>query len=308
MADDIKTATPYTGEGAFIPEDGCPNPWARFNGCGSPPYFGPGYDFPNQFQYQQDIGWLIQAYKYWICKYNYIAETVAKIEGSLDGLDNRIIQAVNNAVQPVYQQIAMVRDEMKELQENVDAQLSVFSGRIQNINASLTKLEVYVNTILPAAQMYADMQDEKLKQFMLNYINNIAKEWPPVTDPSDGLTEDINTALRHMYNELSNGITYGELNGYMFTYGQLNNMHITYGQLNTKAFQIFDRQLDQRFYMFSPVDGKYLMWRDIVWQLYRLHYPGVTYGQINNKGITYGELDALGLTYGEFNEPGWITG
>lgn len=194
MADDKDNKT------AGMPESGeCPNPWARFNGCGSPPFFGASYDFPNQFQYQQDIGWLIQAYKYWICKYNYIAETVGKIEASLDGLDQRIIEAVNNAVQPVYQQIAMVREEMEELQNNVDLQLETFARRIDELTLSLSKLEVYVNSILPAARAYADMKDEKLKQYLLDYINNIAKEWPPVIDPSDGLIEDINTALQHMH-------------------------------------------------------------------------------------------------------------
>lgn len=271
-------------------------------------YYGGQLEFPGtQGEYNGNLRWLLCYYKQLVPQIAELEKQVSEIQKWYETLPQYIAQLVGQAVAPIFEQMGLIRQEIAEFKEDITQQQDDFLKQIQTIRLEVHQLEDYVGTVLPAAKMYSDMQDEKLKQWIVQYIQDIAREWPPVIDPSDGLTEDINTALRHMYNDLSNGVTYGELNSYMFTYGQLNEMHVTYGQLNVKAFQIFDRQLDQRFYMFSPVDGRYLVWRDVIWQLYRLHYPGVTYGQLNNKGLTYGELDNLALTYGEFNEPEWIT-
>lgn len=284
--------------------DACRNPWSRFSGCGTAPFIGPAYEFPNQFQYSQDIGWLIKAYKYWICMYKDILDKVNEIAGSLDGLDEYIRNLVANAVQPAFEQIGLLREEMKDFTEATDEKLEQMTKRIEGIQKIVASLEVFVNSILPAARAYADAKDDELKEWILRYISTIAKQWPPVIDPSDGLMEDINTALKHIYNDAIDGITYNQLNGYGITYNQLNNMHITYRMLNTKMFKLLDRELDRRFYMFSPVNGEWLRWDKVIWQLYRLHFKGTTYEAFDAKGITYDELNAMMRTYQQLNEYG----
>lgn len=285
----------------------CPNPWAQFNGCGSTPYFGPGYDFPNQFQYQQDVGWLIQAYKYWICKYNYIAETVVKIEAGLDGLDQKIIETVSSAVQPVYQQIAIVRENMENLENRVNVSIDDMKHDLSLIALSVSSLESYVNTILPIAEKYADTKDAQLKQEIINMINSMSKEWPPVLCPVDGNMETINTALYHVYHAIIKPLIVAEFDNFHVTASQFDNMFLFVRVFNSWGYERFKSMYDSRFYMFSPITGDWMLMRDVIMQLYRLHYPdNVTAGELDGAKLTVAVFNAKNLTSDAFNTTQWV--
>lgn len=287
-------------------DNGCVNPFARFTGCGTGPFFGPDQTYPNQFEYDQDLVWLIKSYKYLLCQYNKLVITVDDIQQKLVGLDDYINQLLNQLMVPIYKEIGEMKQEIADFENLTNDKILEINRQVDQLALNITTLEVAMNSILPAAKKYADTQDEKVKDEIYAYIKNIAKEWPPVIDPSDGLTEDINTALQHMYNSTIDAITYGQLDGYGITYGDFNSLLITYGNFNKRAYREFDHALDSRFYMFSPVDGQYLLWRDVIWQLYRLHFEGEKYEDLNNANLSYEVFDGKNLTFGEFNKIGWL--
>lgn len=268
-------------------------------------YYGGQLDFPGtQGDYNGNLRWLLCYYRRLIPQIAQMVEAIKELQDLYGTLPEYIRDLVASAVQSVYEQMDLIRKEIEEFTEKTDAKLALMANRIDGMQTMIASLEVFVNSILPAARAYADAKDDELKKWILKYISSIAKQWPPVIDPSDGLLEDINTALKHIYNDAIDGITYNQLNGYGITYNQLNNMHITYRQLNTHMYKLLDRELDKRFYMFSPVNGEWLRWDKVIWQLYRLHFKGTTYEAFNAKGITYDGLDALNITYQHLNEYG----
>lgn len=268
-------------------------------------YYGGQLDFPGTSgDYNGNLRWLICYYRRLIPQIAKMVAAIKELQDLYGTMPDYIRDLVANAMQAVYEQMQLLREEMQRFDEEVDGKIEGMQKKLEGMQVIIASLEVFVNSVLPAAKAYADAKDDELKAWILKYISTIAEQWPPVIDPSDGLMEDINTALKHIYNDAIDGITYNQLNGYGITYGQLNNMHITYRMLNTRMYKLLYRELDSRFYMFSPVNGEWLRWDKVIWQLYRLHFKGTTYEAFDAKGITYDELDAMMRTYQQLNEYG----
>ena len=272
------------------------------NGCG---IYGGGYyntDFPGTHEYDQDLRWLVCAYKKLMPEFSNLEERVKKLEELYETIPEEIQKAVDVAMGPIYTEMNKLRQQMDEWNIEINEKFAEQNKRLEGMLSTITAMQTYVDQILPAARAYADEQDAKVKMEILNYVNGIAsKQWPPVKDPTDGRMEDINTALAHMFKGLSSSITYRQLDMLGITYAQWNQIMMTYKQLNTMAFDLFNKELDKRFYMYSPFNGDWVPITTVIWDLYRLHFPGRTYDALNALNITYDELNARGVTYQDLN-------
>lgn len=301
---------PSTPDGFInVYEDGMNPP--KPNDCQSWPwgaggYFSSGFDFPGtNYEYNGNLRWLICYYKKLVPQIDLMMAAITQLQNMYASIPAEIAKAVAQAVAPVYKQLQDVKDAMEALQDKVDAQLSEQMRLILQTQSMVTNLEAEISQLVITLKQYSDVGDENTYQRVLKYLETWNKQWPPVRCPVDGAMEDIQTVVNHLYDALRRGVTYSRFDNYMFTYGQFDSFRITYGEFNNVALDVFDRELDQRFYMYSPFTGEWTMWRELIWDLYRLHYPGVTYGQLDALGLTYEEFDAKALTYDEFNKTGW---
>lgn len=265
-------------------------------------YFSSGYDFPGtDYEYNGNLRWLICYYKKLVPQIELMMRAITELQGLYDGIPGLVAKYVAEAVAPVYKQLQDVKDAMLELQDKVDAQLQEQMRLILQTQAMLTQLELGVQKMQISLKQYADVGDQNTYNRVMKYLETWNKKWPPVKCPVDGAYEDIQTVVWHLYNALRRGVTYRNFNNYQFKYVQFDNFHVTYHEFDTVGRDVFADKLDARFYMFSPFDGVWTFWRDLIWDLYRLHFPGTTYEQLDTLAETYEAFDVRALTYTDFN-------
>lgn len=233
---------------------------------------------------------------------------VKELEKLYSTIPSEISRAVNNAMQPVYKQIAMIRDEMSQWNEDITNTLAEQNKRIDDMYLTLSSLESYVSTIYNSCKSYTDAKTSELKKYLEDYINKyLVDGWPPVLCPVDGNYENINKALDDVYNAIIRPITFAEFNQLHLNFSQFNDMYILFKVFNSWGYRELTDHVDYRFYMFSPLTGQYMLMRDVIMQLYRLHYPdGVKFGELNASNTSFEQFNNKQLTLTEFNTTYWL--
>lgn len=275
------------------------------------PCTGGGYydtDFPGTHEYDQDLRWLICAYKKIIPMTTDLENRVKELEELYSTIPTEIANAVANAMAPVYGQIQQIRDQMSEWNGQISEQFKEQNNRISQMYVTISELEKYVNTVYNSCKAYSDAQDLKLKNEIMDYINSYLVEgWPPVTCPVDGNNENINEALEHVYRAIIRPITFAEFNQLNITFVKFNDLYILFHTFNAWGYRELMDYHDYRFYMFSPITGQYMLMRDVIMQLYRLHFPdGVTLSELGTAMITFEVFNNKALTLTVFNTTHWI--
>lgn len=275
------------------------------------PCHGGGYydtDFPGTHEYDQDLRWLICAYKKLIPMTDDLEKRLKELEELYSTIPTEIAKAVAEAMTPVYTQIQQIRDQMKEWNEQIVEQFKEQNNRISEMYVTISELEKYVNTVYNSCKAYTDAQDLKLKNEIMDYINSYLVEgWPPVTCPVDGNKENINEALEHVYRAIIRPITFAEFNQLNITFGKFNDLYILFHTFNAWGYRELMDYHDYRFYMFSPITGQYMLMRDVIMQLYRLHFPdGVTLNELAAALLTFEAFNAKALTLNVFNTTHWL--
>lgn len=269
-------------------------------------YFGGNLSFPSLREYDGDLRWLICAYQQFGENLQSLIDRIAALENLYESIPQEIQELVHAALLPVYERMEVIEDNMRSWKSEIDNNIMIQDSKLENMMNVITKLEVYVSDIHDACLAYTNEKTNELRGEIYAYLKNIAKEWPPVRCPVDNTLEDINTALLHVFNSLRRGVTYGTFNKHGFSFGQLNSFVITYGEFNKKAEDIFSDKKDKRFYMFSPITGKYVFWTDVINELYRLHFPGVKYGELSNANLLFSDFNEKRITFKNFNETIWL--
>lgn len=272
---------------------------------------GGGYydtDFPGTHEYDQDLRWLICAYKKLIPMTDDLEKRVKSLEDLYSTIPDEIANAVAEAMAPVYTQIQQIRDQMKNWNEQIVEQFKEQNNRISQMYVTISELEKYVNTVYNSCKAYSDAQDLKLKNDIMNYINSYLVEgWPPVTCPVDGNKENIDVALEHVYRAIIRPITFAEFNQLHIPFGKFNDLYILFHTFNAWGYRELMDYHDYRFYMFSPLTGQYMLMRDVIMQLYRLHFPdGVTLGELEAASLIFEDFNNKALTLTIFNTTHWL--
>lgn len=299
--DGENTSVPWIDVEGALKNDGhdCQSGTSGFPWSGG--YFGGNLDFPGtSFEYNGNLRWLICYYKKLAPSIQNIIAAIKQLQDLYDTIPDEISQAVVDAMRDVYNILTDFGERIDEIKEYTETEILSMKRILDAWAEAVTKLESYVDTVLPAAKAYADSKDAYWVDYIKLYVDKIAKVWPPVKDPSDGKLEDINTVLQHIYEGLGYHLTYGQFNDLNLTYGMFNGALITYGDFNIHMDKMLDKY-DQNTYMFSPFNGEYVKITSVIWDLYRLHYPGSTYEWFDKLALTYGEFDVLAKTYGDLN-------
>lgn len=265
-------------------------------------FMGGSVDFPGtNLEYNGNLTWLICYYKALIPWTENIKKAIVQLQEMYQYIPDTIQQEIQKQMAEVY--VILTR-----FQGMIDENVQYTKDEIQKMNnillawqKALAQLEVAVNDILPAAKSYADKQDLYYYQLIMAYLRSFPKEWQPVICPVDGKLEDINTALSHIYAAVGDWITYTDINNLNMTFDKFNQALISYREFNDKASKLVDK-FNSNYYMYSPVNGEYLSLKDVIWQLYRLHYAGVTFEYFDGLGFTNDGFNDKNYSYQQLTE------
>lgn len=239
-----------------------PYPWG---------YYGGFYSFPHTSDYDRDIGWLVAAYKYIDSQYGDLAERVLKMETLYETIPQQVQDAVNA-------QMVIIREELTAFKNNIDEKIKTqntniaeMQRQINQFATTLASLVVTINLLEDSLKKYSDAGDEKLKAEIYDYIDSIAKEWPPVIDPTDGFTEDIQTTLNHIYQSMLWGITVDDLIGLNISVNDFIKQEVTVDKIVKWGGYYLPQIFGKIGYMYSPFTGLYVPQETVILELADLH-------------------------------------
>lgn len=240
-------------------------------------------DFPHTHEYEQDLGWLLRNMQDLLDKYDDIYTIVQKLQTALATLPAQIR--------------AEVEEQLADAMEDVNATLSTFDIRIENLENSLNTLDKEVDNLFRAVtdvynfiEKYTDMIGEDVYNRLLEYLKTFVNDWPPVICPVDNNTEGINTALQHLYNFYNQGLTAQKYDNMELTAQEYDEKRITAGEYDAFGYRSFYERLYAT--MISPFTGQIDLIKNVVDRLADFH----------KLGITAAKYDALNLTAGTYDE------
>lgn len=134
-------------------------------------------------------------------------QITAQVNQNNIALNNRI----NSLTSSVNEQIAQNK---KATDNQIEALTAQLMKEIATISAS-------VATTDQANRLWT-------KALFQDYINNLPKEYPPITDPSDGKLEDIQTVVNHMWDSMRpEALTAAEYDALNLTAQDYDNYQLT---------------------------------------------------------------------------------
>lgn len=193
-------------------------------------------EFPSTNVYQSDLQEMIRLYREMSSKYDVFVETVKDLELKWSQLDEKIDAAVVKGVKDATAQIiADVDKTVKELRDFVNGQLAqnandmqelrtyvndnvrMLNAQMQTINddldSALSELHSAINEvdakIANEIALYDNSINEKIDNMtngmwleideLKTRLDNYSEEFPPVTNPIDGVLEPIDDVLNQMW-------------------------------------------------------------------------------------------------------------
>lgn len=251
-------------------------------------------DFPHTRNYDGDLGWLITYYKELKAAYEDLLATVKNLQKLYDTIPDQIKEATDQQVKRIDALIAQVDAKL----DQIDDEICAFSGQILELSYSLSVLANNYRT-------YVDAENSKQTAYILNYINNLSKSFPPVVCPVDGFTEDIQTVLWHMANYFSLGITVEHFDALNIPVEIFDGMNIPVQDFDRYGKFIF--KFWRNFMMFSPFTGEYVPVQEVIIDLAELHMDAVTVDEFDAEEIPVEIFDNQEIDVKVFDwERGWF--
>lgn len=259
------------------------------------------FEFPHTRTYDGDLGFLISRYLQLSGDYQNIVSLV-------DGLETRVQEMVSLYVTipeqiktQVDAQTAPLIAEIDKLRANVESLIAELNKSIDQqfelieaISNNVVAISKRVETILEDANAYTDYRLQAVAEEIYKYIDELSKSFPPVIDPSDGKTEDLQTTLNHMWQSLLPGLTAGEFNALRITRRVFDNAYITRRQFdNNPRYYLVHNPND---YMWSPFTFKVDLVKNVVEQLAYLHTKGITRAEFDGHESTREAFDDEHIT------------
>lgn len=145
---------------------------------------------------------------------------------------NQTINSNNEAVNIRIDNLIKTNEQQfNDFENSINEQLAEFNSQILERIATITAL---ISSTDEANRVWTLSQIQKLK-------SELEFEWPPVIDPTDGLTESVQTALNHMWDAWrGNALTAQEYDELQLTaegydaYGLTAKMYDDFGKLLLK--------------------------------------------------------------------------
>lgn len=260
--------------------------------------YGPGgmYSFPHTSYYDQDLGWLIKEYRRLAGEYDSIKEEVDRLTNLYDTIPDQIKEATDAQMEIIRAELDAYRKQLDEAFAGMRSDIKEMQETVLNITTLVSMLQLTISRLEVQLKAYADAQDEKLRQEIYEYINNIAKDWPPVVCPVDGRTESIQVCLNHMWKKTAWGISAQEIDVAGIKAEDFDRMQISAENLDRWGGYYIPKYFDESMFMFSPFTGQWMSIKQVIQQLADFHLDGVSASAVDDAQLPAEEVDAENVT------------
>lgn len=248
-------------------------------------------DFPHTRGYDGDLGWLIEEYKRLHKLYLELEKRTKELEDLYETIPDEINKAVQAGLKTIEDALARFRVEMDAVKADVNAKIAqqqkLFNEMLQEFERLKAELLATYSSIFSIVN--GKMLD--MEVWVLGKLEQFSNSYPWYVDPSDGLTEPVQTILNHMWNMLSHGLNVAELEGMNINVAELESWKI-----NVKELELWGRDLHWFDYwknnmMISPFTGQLTDVREVVQMLANLHMDGVMVGTVEAQGFDVQALE-----------------
>lgn len=259
------------------------------------------YEFPYTRTYDGDLGFLIKQYNELIKEYKSLAADIEYVKEFAETLDDRVAAAIKVAMDKFTSEVNTTLAKYDARITATENRVDEFRTIINGFERELYEMRKLILALENELRTYTDYQCEIVYQRCKRLIDEWSKQLPPVIDPTDGNVENINTALQHMYDFATQGITALEFDGLSLTAQAFDNKNITAKDLDTKGKDLLTN--DGKVFMLSPFTGALDTIENVVNSLAALHMRGITAETLDGKALTVEAFDAMQITAYNFD---WV--
>lgn len=256
-------------------------------------------DFPHTRNSDADLGWLIREWKRLMGLYEDIQMELSRLQDEFDTIPSVIQTALDKKFAEIEIILQGYTNEFNEMRLD----LQQMQKNITDFQKIIYELEVTVSLLQVSSKQYTDAKFHDVMIEVETYLKKFGDRFPPVIDPSDGLTENLQTVLWHMYNKLSWGIEVVSFDSLEIPVEEFDAMNITAYDFDTYGLVIF--RYWKCCYMFSPFTGEYVPISDVVIRLAEFHMDGVKVEDFDGADIEVNKFDSANIPAEEFD---WTSG
>lgn len=232
------------------------------------------YEFPYTRTYDGDLGFLIQQYKELKNEYDGLVQDIAYVKDFANTLDERVAKAIEDAMDVFTKEVRATLARYDTRINDVETNVDEFRKILNSYASELYSMRKLILSLEQELKVYTDVNCDIVYEKCKMLIEEWSKELPPVIDPSDGQTENINVALQHMYDFMISGIEAIVFDGLRLTAKHFDDEVITAKDLDTKGSNILG--INDALYMLSPFTGAIDTIVNVVNSLAALHMNSVT--------------------------------
>ena len=231
-----------------------------------------------------------------VAKMNEIINEVNNLD--ISNILNRVDEEVDKQLKDVFEQMNILTDRVNGVMDNVNNSLDLYNKQvILELNSTTANLTTFVNSQLLTLRKYVDSQDNYILSELRYQIELLKNSFPDLTtvyvrSPYTGKIITIQEAIDELWNNLRvYSLTANEYDTQMWTAKEYDDFKLTAYQYDYFAKQFIYK--NPELYMFSPFNGKYVFYQDVINNLVTLH-------RIN--AISATDYDGLGLTAQNYDE------
>ena len=252
------------------------------------------YEFPFTRVYDGDLGFLIKKYIELQDTYDGLVSDIAYVKDFAEHLDERVASAIKDAMDIFTAQVNATLKRYDSRITNTETKVDEFQKILNSFASELYSMRRLILALEQELKTYTDVECNIIYEKCKLLIDEWSKELPPVIDPTDGKTENINVALQHMYDFTIEGITALQLDNLNISAKNFDALDMTAKQFDTKGYKLLTDDGD--IYMLSPFTGSVDNIVNVVNSLAQLHMTGITASVLDSKALTAENFDAMNIT------------
>ena len=252
------------------------------------------YEFPFTRVYDGDLGFLIKKYTELQATYDGLLSDIAYIKNFASHLDERVANAIKDAMDKFTAQVNATLKRYDSRITDTETKVEEFQKILNSFASELYSMRRLILALEQELKTYTDVECNIIYERCKLLIDEWSKKLPPVIDPTDGNTENINVALQHMYDFTIDGITALQLDNLNISAKNFDGLSITAKQFDTKGYKLLTD--DGTIYMLSPFTGRVDNIVNVVNALAQLHMTGITASVLDSKALTAENFDAMNIT------------
>lgn len=281
-------------------------------------------------QFSKKLNELIESYNQFAGEYeNYVQQQLAPYQSQLDALQNQlnsVVSEINDNFDlfktETNKKIDAQNDVIDDFKDDINGQFKTYTDETDKklaawksgIEAELGEEEqkIYDHVTSELLRIKTELTTEVALQIsylrkLIDQYNNVTKSWVEgrlqqflneipqsqvlVINPTSGTIDSLQQTLYDMYDYYrEDGLTAQEYDELMLTAEEYDNKELSAYEYDFYSKRVLEK--DSRFYMFSPVNGKYEYYQTVIYELAALHML---------LAMTAEEYDALELTAETFD-------